>query len=92
MIAMPYDQMINKYGRIFGNDTVGIYNQLTQGNAVEATKSILGSNYLRDLLSKVSGTGGKSASLDNILGKDSASLVNMLKYFGDEGKIRRIFR
>ena len=49
---MPYDQMMNKYGKVFGSDTVDIYNQLSKGNAVEATKSILGSSYLRDILGR----------------------------------------
>lgn len=84
---MPYDQMMNKYQRIFGNDITKIYEQVTQGNAVEATKSIINSSYLRDILNKVSTTSGKSASLDKLLGKDNASLVNMMKYFGSGDKL-----
>ena len=87
MIAMPYDQMMNKYGKVFGNDTVGIYNQLSQGNAVEATKSILGSDYLRSLLEGKS-RAESSATLASLGLSDSASLVNMIKYFGSGNKLR----
>lgn len=90
MIAMPYEQMVTKYGKIFGNDTLSIYSQLTQGNATEATKAILGSDYLRQQLQGKS-IAESSATLAALGISDSTGLVNMLRYFGSEDKLRKLY-
>ena len=84
MIAMPYDQMIQKYGKLFGSDVTNIYDQLVQGNAINATKMIARNNQLRSL---ISGSDTKNVNtILNALGVgDQAGFVNMMRYFGDSG-------
>lgn len=82
MIAMPYNEMIEKYSKIFGNDTANIYNQLISGNAIGATNSILTNSHLNTLLA--SGDTRTQSIIQDVFGiKDIGNLANMSRYFQD---------
>lgn len=80
MISMPYSQMIQKYAKIFGGDTMSIYNELMKGNAKNATNLIVNSSYARNTLSGMSSAALSESA--NAMGIDYNTL-NMLKYFGN---------
>lgn len=84
MIAMPYEQMVQKYGKLFGSDVNSIYEQLMQGNAVNATRMIAGNSQLRSLASG-SDTRSVNATLNALGVGDQAGFVNMMRYFGNSG-------
>lgn len=89
MIAMPYEQMVQKYGKLFGSEVTSIYDQLTQGNAINATKMIAGNSQLRSL---ISGSDTKNVNtILNALGLgDQTGFVNMMRYFGKSGGMNNL--
>ena len=86
MIAMPYEQMVQKYGKLFGSDVDSIYEQLIQGNAINAAKMIVGNNQLRSLAS-ASDTKNVNAKLNALGAGDQIGFVNMMRYFGNAGSM-----
>lgn len=84
MIAMPYEQMVQKYGKLFGSDVNSIYEQLMQGNAINATRMIAGNSTLRSLASG-SDTRNVNATLNALGAGDQTGFVNMMRYFGNAG-------
>lgn len=89
IIANSYDDVVTKYGKIFGTDIGNIYSQLTSGNVIEATKTMLNSSYLRSALGN--GDTATQSIIQKYLGISGVGdLASMSKYFSSGSNMQTL--